>query len=210
MLQIIEPANCHRLTTLEAARAEIGLAPGDTSEDALLADLIDEVSAAIETFTGRVFALETVEENVTLDKAAWAFLPVRFPVRAVLALEVHDYPDGNGPDDGIIGKHGQLFLRERGQYRRAPWPHQRRIEIRYRAGFALPGQPDRDLPHAVERAAIRGVATLFEDPCAPVLSPEVKELLQPFTDRKDPPGSADARRARSRRRSYGRLSRIRY
>ncbi|MFD2675975.1 phage head-tail connector protein [Camelimonas lactis] len=95
LFRCLQPANCRRLTTLEAVRAEIGLAPGDTSEDALLADLIDEVSAAIETFTGRVFALETVEENVTLDKAAWAFLPVRFPVRAVLALEVHKYPDGS-------------------------------------------------------------------------------------------------------------------
>lgn len=206
MLEITEPAICCRLTTLGAARAEVGLAPDDRSKDRLLAGLIDQASATVEAFTGRVFALEMVEETFCLPRVVFDLPMTRHPVCGVLRVHIEGERRCGAEKVRFNGTaHLSLY---RDKARRAPrvWPHETQIRVRYRAGFVLPGEAGADLPQDVERAAILTVAALYRDPQSSGLPAEAVTLLQPFIGRPEAlPGDGIARR-----RPYGRLRQSRY
>lgn len=158
MLEIITPATSRRLTTLDMARRVIGLEVGDTSFDVQLASLIDQASAAAESWTARVFATEEVEETFELARPRFRLQVSRFPVNSVTALTIEGFPWDNASDVRIANA-GHLY---RGtENSRYAWPDDTPITVRYRGGFVLPGFSDRNLPHDIERAVLLAIAAYW-------------------------------------------------
>lgn len=84
MLTVIIPASHQRLTTLATAKRDLGIT--DTSGDVYLLDLIEWASAIASTYTGRVFAAETVSETFRLNRHTGDLRLERFPVVSVTSV----------------------------------------------------------------------------------------------------------------------------
>lgn len=151
MLEIVTPATSTRLTTLDAVKADLGLA-GTASDDALGA-LIDQFSDTVAAWCGRTFGLATVRETLDITRLCdrRVILLERWPVASVdsvsvtgIALAPADYV--LDPAKGELryrASDGRLWL----------WPMGDSV-ITYRTGYALPGETGRTLPHDIERACI--------------------------------------------------------
>lgn len=159
-IEVVIPASNRRLTTLDAARAEVGLLFGDTSEDVLLERLIDQASSAAETFCQRVFAEEEVVETLYLPRHSWTIFVSRYPVTKVhddSVIPLFDVGPGDlKPHRGA----GEIKRREPGQYRMAAFAPGD-MAIHYTAGWKLPGDPERNLPHDIERAVLLAVSSYY-------------------------------------------------
>src|SRR5512132_4500470 len=84
MLIVTDPADSHRLTTLEAIGAELSLS--DWYDDDYLLGLIDQASAAVRSWCGRAFALEGVSETCRLTRPAESLVLSRWPVVTIDAI----------------------------------------------------------------------------------------------------------------------------
>ena len=62
-VKVLEPAESYALLTLDELKVALGIAPGDTSQDAQLQMMIDQYSDVIATMCKRVFAKEKVTET---------------------------------------------------------------------------------------------------------------------------------------------------
>lgn len=62
-ITIVEAARTSGLTTLTRLKGELGIAAADTSKDARLEDMIEEVSAAVVSYCHREFARQSVTER---------------------------------------------------------------------------------------------------------------------------------------------------
>lgn len=149
MLEVITPAEETALTTLAAVKAELGIT--GTDQDDRLGALIDQYSAVIVAWCGRPFALETVRETIYEPRQVDALMLQRFPVVSVASVEI---------DGALIAPEGYAVDRIGGiVHRRSPtrcgpfWPRGETV-IEYQAGYILPDDEDRTLPHDIERAAI--------------------------------------------------------
>jgi hypothetical protein len=148
MFKIVTPAAHHRLTTLVAVKTELQVTA--TGDDSFLTSLIDEASSAIEAWCSRVFAKERVRETFTRRTIADKIMCMRFPIAG--NLEVHLDALQIPPTESEADENGFLFrLDEAGQ--QTTWPAGRYL-IEYDAGFVLPGEAGRNLPPAIERAAL--------------------------------------------------------
>lgn len=151
MLEIVTPATSTRLTTLDAVKADLGLA-GTASDDALGA-LIDQFSDTVAAWCGRTFGLATVRETLDITRLCdrRVILLERWPVASVdsitvtgIALASADY--ALDPAKGELryrAPDGRLWL----------WPVGDSV-ITYATGYLLPGETGRTLPHDIERACI--------------------------------------------------------
>lgn len=144
-----QKATAKRLTTVPAIKAELEIA--DAADDAYLAALADQASDAIAGWCNRAFAVETVTEYQTLRfprpailLARWPLIDVTGATRSGEALEIA----GTEVDD-IEG--GVYRLDAEGG--RIDWPSGDLV-VTYSAGYVLPGQPGRNLPFDIERAAL--------------------------------------------------------
>lgn len=148
MLTITVPAVSTRLTTLASVKAGLGLIGG--TDDAVLSDLIDRVSATIATHCNRVLAKETVTETFRLTSPAWELMLNRWPVTSVMGVTVA------GVDIDAVGYElDRSFLyRLSGSETRCQWPSGK-IVVSYQAGYILPGDNGRTLPPDIEEACIR-------------------------------------------------------
>jgi hypothetical protein len=61
--RVITPATSRALVSLDQAKAALGIAPADTSQDVMLQQLIDQVSAAIDNYCGRIFVRQTYRDQ---------------------------------------------------------------------------------------------------------------------------------------------------
>lgn len=147
MLEIVTPASETRLISLEAARATIGLADDDDSQDAALEPLIDQASAAIVGFIGQPLARQTYRETVWSRLASDSLILSRFPVASITSVGI----DGADIDaDGYRLEAASGIVHRRTPTRCGPfWPAGETV-IEYAAGYELPD----DLPADIQRAAI--------------------------------------------------------
>lgn len=149
MLTVIEPATETALTTLEAVLRDLGREAGSDLDPAIMA-AIGQASAAICSWCGRTFALETVRETFHHTAPASVLLLSRSPL--VELVSVTTEAGAVSPDSVEADTVGILHLLD-GNGRCKPWPIGR-VGLDYAAGYSLPGDPARTLPHDIERAAI--------------------------------------------------------
>ena len=153
------------LTTLAAVKLHLGIS--DTSEDALLAQLINQASADIESRCNRTLTRETrTAEAYTGDGGKKLYLDL-YPVTAVSAVTL----DGVAVTDYVLTGKSGLLTREEG------WTKKAAIVVTYTGGYqleAVTGPPAvaRDLPFDLEYAAILWVATAYNSRGSEHLSDE--------------------------------------
>lgn len=148
-LTVTQAAATRDLADLSAIKAELNVT--GNGDDAFLGQLISEASAAIETYCGRVFALQEYSEEFRLPTRDATLVLRQWPVTAV------DSIDENGTDltdetdfetDGESGRITRLAGSVPGK-----WPARVKVTVQYTAGYLLPGDsPGDDLPADIERA----------------------------------------------------------
>lgn len=115
-------ASSRALCTVDDAKARLlDAGESDTVDDGLLAELIDQVSAEIEDYSGRRLTPDD-GATYTLDTDRGHVLPIRQGVRAVTLLEVAgtDQPDTGGTYDPVDAD--AILLRPVELHRRPGWP----------------------------------------------------------------------------------------
>lgn len=151
MIEIVTAAIEQKLTTVATVKADLGITGAD--QDVQLGALIDQASAAIASWCGRTFGVETVRDTLVVD--SWSdrssLLLGRWPVVAVTALTVAGV--ALEPEAYVLNKAKGDVLNRGSSTRFAPWPLGETI-VTYSTGYVLPGAEDRTLPHEIERACL--------------------------------------------------------
>jgi hypothetical protein len=62
--RVVTPAESLALVTLDQAKAALGIDPADTSQDAALQQQIDAVSAAVNNYCNRIFAVQGYQDTL--------------------------------------------------------------------------------------------------------------------------------------------------
>ena len=156
MLTVVIPAASTRLTTIAAAAAETGAPPAGPDFDRL-AGIVDRASAAVVSFCGQPFGLATYSETPAFRRPGRSLFLSRVPVVSLVSVSHDDavVDVTRCRFDTLIGE----FAFPRGSW--LSWPL-----IRYRAGYALPGDPDptspaQRLPADVEAACLEMAKSLY-------------------------------------------------
>ena len=95
-VKVLEPAASYALLTVDELKVALGIAPADTSQDALLQLMIDQYSDVIATMCKRVFAKEKVTETWRGDPPPYErnrIYLTHYPV-ADADIETVSSPDG--------------------------------------------------------------------------------------------------------------------
>lgn len=167
MLEIITPPTSRSLATIEAVKKELNIT--DASQDAFLQTLIDQASDMIETFCNRTFARAGYRET----------LPGYGMTRLVLSqtpiVEVTSIMMNNDIITDFVVENAQagILYRQRGwkwtpvlgwNINPFPIPNSEALlfTIDYTAGYALPEDVGRNLPHDIEKACIEIVKAWYE------------------------------------------------
>lgn len=156
ILTVTVPATERDLCTLAAVKLELGIS--GSGSDAELGQRIAQASAAIESYCGRVFARETVQE-VFRGVAADQLMLARFPVASItsvtvgdVVLDVADYE--LDADAGLLWPlSGDV---------RSVWCASK-ITVLYVAGYILPDTASPTLPADIQRACIIASASSHLD-----------------------------------------------
>ena len=155
------------LTTLSAVKLHLGISVSDTSDDALLTQLINHASADIESRCNRTLTRETrTAEAYTGDGGKKLYLDL-YPVTEVSAVTL----DGVAVTDYVLTGKSGLLTREEG------WTAESAIAVTYTGGYqleAVTGPPAvaRDFPFDLEYAAILWAATAYNSRGSEHLSDE--------------------------------------
>jgi hypothetical protein len=149
---VITPAEHQRLTTVEAVRRECGISIEDLDNAGVTA-LIEEASSIVAEYCGRVFAREEVKETI-LGATARLVLS-RYPVASV--AEVTGRFGSVATDTLQIDAQSGIVVLPQHQN----WRPQSDAQVRYTAGYVLPGEEGRTLPRSIERAAILLIGTTW-------------------------------------------------
>lgn len=170
---VVTPAESTLLTTLQRAKAEMGIT--DTDDDAVLLGMIARASSAIADETRRVFGIETVTE--TLDGTGTRLLGLsRAPIIAVSAVTedgtaITDYSIEDAEAGALYrangwGRSGGLRMWGTEAYSSGyilPGYQDLRYSVTYQAGYALPDEASPTLPGAVEQACLETVKAWYGD-----------------------------------------------
>jgi len=165
-LTIKTPAAERNLTTLSAVHDALGIT--DTTIDAFLTRVIEASSDAIERYCNRVFARQVYTETIRGSDHPILVL-TQTPILAVASV----LSDGEPITDYVLDDPdvGSLY-REVGWFRNAwigwatepatlPTTEAPTYTVEYTAGYYLPGESGRNLPSAIEQAAILTVSDVF-------------------------------------------------
>lgn len=153
-LSVTTAATSSGLTTIAAAKAEIGGSPdaGDVQR------WIDAASAAIARHTGRVLARETVTETFWLEgRSVEALRLDRVPVATLTSVTV----DGTAltlATDVLLDADSGLLHRLSGDVP-CDW-YAAKVEVAYQGGWILPGASGANLPADIERACQLAVVAM--------------------------------------------------
>jgi hypothetical protein len=142
------PATNRLLTTVDNVRLS-GAVPADTEDDAV-EELIRQGSAAVETYTGRVFAKETGIQTERLTCSAWRIFLERTPVVSIASV-VEDGTTLDADEYEVDTQTG--ILRKLADDAYSYWSG--KVVITYTGGYVLPddaGTPN--LPADIEAAVI--------------------------------------------------------
>lgn len=156
------PAPSRRLTTAQVAAEDLGM-----DFDPRLDQLVLQASGLCEGYCGRTFGRASWIE--TFDGFAEELVLSNVPVMSLSAVLV----DGAVSDPELWRLRmasGVLSLR-----RPVPWWREvGETEVRYVAGWLLPGQDKRDLPDDIERACLETVKFLYFSTGANARDPTVR------------------------------------
>lgn len=149
-----------RLTSLDRMKAELGVT--DSASDALIAAKIDEASSDIEAHLARTLSRATLTETFWPDKG-WecvrALVLARAPVVSVTSVTVDDVAlDASAYRLDAEG--GRLFRLDASGYP-THWEFGKSAVVVYTAGYLLPEEAGRTLPHALEGAVIELVQSYW-------------------------------------------------
>ena len=160
-----------KLTTRSKVKAHLGIPRANTSKDSIIDQIIDGVSGFIETQTHRNFAIKEYTEVLDGTPYDEIFLK-EYPLRDVLTLKINgveiDIDAEEEAETIIIDKEVGSVYRENGF-----GSGRKSLRITYEAGFNLPeendesgneesGETGENLPDAIEAAAIRLTARVYE------------------------------------------------
>jgi hypothetical protein len=145
-LTVVTAATDSRLVSLDDLKAELGITNND--KDDLLGDLLDQTSAAIESYLGRRLPVETVTEVRRDDEIPYDDQPVwlrRYPVSSITSivadgetLQVSEY-DLDGDDGSVWHVDGDGDA--------DAWGAIRKLIITYTAGYST-------IPADIQRATL--------------------------------------------------------
>jgi hypothetical protein len=155
ILTTVTPATVTALTDLHSVQAELGLS--GTTEAGYLQRQIAQASATIASWCGRAFAQETVREVWRPDRWVESLSLARFPVTSIASV-IEDGTTLAATDYEVAPESGLLYRLSGDE--RTTW-RARKITVQYTGGYILPEQPNRTLPHDVQRACILMVAAAY-------------------------------------------------
>ena len=150
----------HALTTIEAVRQQLGLDPSDTSQDAVLARMINSASDAIRTYCDRDFARAQRADRLEGPGRPVLLLPL-YPVIRVESVTADGIPVL--PEEYEVDVQAGRLVRRGGSWPGGPGLT---VEVVYEAGYITPEQArnglgERDLPYDLEEACIATVMSWF-------------------------------------------------
>lgn len=180
ILSVIAPAISTQLTTVAAAKAELGLT--DSSEDATLSALVDRASAVIAAHCGRVFGRETVSETfrrnwvpglgvnahvglfgTPFDSRLQQPLVLQRPGHRTAPTTLQSVTENGVPLDPAadyeIDQAPGLVYRLRNGLR--SWWGVPVVVVTYAVGWALPNDPGPNLPADIEGACLSLVRSAY-------------------------------------------------
>jgi hypothetical protein len=155
LLTVTVPATVTALTDLASARAELDLTPPENP--GYLQAQVNAASAAIASWCGRVFSRETVQEVFRPEAYLAPLILARTPVVSIASV-VEDGVTLPSTEYEVEGESGLLWRLS--DDARVDW-RARKITIIYTAGYLLPEQAGRTLPHDIQRACILMVAAQY-------------------------------------------------
>lgn len=148
-----------RLTTVETVKSELSITT-DVHDD-VLGRKIDEATSDIEAHIGRVL------NRVTLTETFWGgpgygeyLILSRAPVASITSVTLDDVAVDT--DEYRLDADAGILYRLDASGYPCTWTWTNKIVLVYEAGFLLPGENDRDLPHALEGAAIALVNSYWQ------------------------------------------------
>lgn len=153
LVTVTTAATVTKLTTLARVKAELDITDG--SKDSILNSKIDEASSDIEAYLGYSVKRETVSERFW--QAPQSEIPEylildRTPVAAITSVTVDDV-EVDSDEYRLDPDTGQLYRLDASAYP-SRWEVAKSAVIIYAGGYLLPGETGRDLPYAIEAAAV--------------------------------------------------------
>jgi hypothetical protein len=151
---VTSPAQKTNLTTLERVKAELDI--NNNAKDDILTFKIAEASSDIEAYLGYSVKRETVTEEFWQEGSQWEqpeyLLLDRIPVGTITSVTVDDVVV-DSTECRLKAETGQLFRLDSSGYPSA-WCITKLASIVYAGGYLLPGETGRNLPPAIEAAAV--------------------------------------------------------
>jgi hypothetical protein len=151
---VTTPAEKTNLTTLERVKAELDIANG--AKDAILNFKIAEASSDIEAYLGYSVKRETVTEEFWQGQSGWEhpeyLLLDRVPVGTLNSVTIDDV-EVDSDEYRLDAETGALYRLDSSGYPSA-WCITKLASIVYAGGYLLPGESGRNLPPAIEAAAV--------------------------------------------------------
>lgn len=150
MLTVITPNPTECLTTVERAKAELGLT--GSANDARLLELIAQASEAISDHCKRVFGVAVLQESFRLDRPIEDLILSRYPITEISGIT----EDGTSlsPSQYEANPQSSIVIRLESD-RQCFWCG--KVTVSYSAGFTLVT----NLPWPIERACIETVKVLW-------------------------------------------------
>ena len=150
----------HALTTIDVVREQLGLDPEDTSQDALLARMINGASDAIRTYCDRDFARDRRRDRFEGPGGPVLLLPL-YPVVSVESVSVNG--EVVSSDDYDVDAETGRLIRRAGMW---PLASGLAVEVVYEGGYITPEQArnglgERNLPYDLEEACIATVMSWY-------------------------------------------------
>lgn len=149
ILTVITPATNRRLTEVDTVKAVLGVT--GATDDTLIGTLIDQMSAAAESYCNRVFAKETIEETFRHLAGLDFIILRRRPVVDIASITV----DGVALEETqyeVDAEAGFLYRLD-GSDCRVRWCASK-VVISYDGGYVPPGDEGRTLPQDLEAGVI--------------------------------------------------------
>lgn len=149
---MVQSASKHALCELEDVRTVLKIADSDTSFDDILRILINGVSSAIESYTGKFFAARDIVSEKYDGKGTVSMLLRRSPVLSI-AIIVNDTITLDAADFVFYADTGKVQLIDGTVFVAGP----QKVTVSYRCGYE-----EQDLPADIAMAAQQWVCHLFK------------------------------------------------
>lgn len=166
-LIVSTPATSKRLTSVSRVKQSLGIT--DTSQDALITELIERVSREVVAYlripaaddaTEATLGRESYVETIRDVSGDYEVFLTRRPLSLVLYVEEDGVALEGDVDYQVNMSAGAIQRLSNDEL--APWSGAK-IVVTYDAGYLLPDNADRNLPYEIEEAAIYAISSRMQD-----------------------------------------------